>query len=480
MPDYRKERDSLGEVLVPSDALYGPQTARAIENFPISGRTMPREFISALAMLKAAAATVHKQTGRLDEKIADAIISAAHEVEAGELDENFPVDVFQTGSGTSTNMNMNEVLANRATQILGGKIGSKDLVHPNDHVNMGQSSNDVIPSAVHISTALAIHNELIPALKSLRLALEVKAQQFDSIIKVGRTHLQDAVPIRLGQEFAGFVAAIDESIHQLEQALTNLYELAIGGTAVGTGLNCPKNFAREVCRIIEEKTHLPFREAKNHFLAQSLPMPTLAASSALKITAIALSKIANDIRLLGSGPRCGIGELKLPAVQPGSSIMPGKVNPVIPEAVIQVACQVIGNDTVITTAATGGVGSILEIHLAWPIVAANLLDSIKLLTNAATVFEQKCIKDLAADKDRCKELIERSLMLVTALVPKIGYDAACEIAKEASTTGKTIREVALTKGILSEDELDNLLDVCKQTGDNPSLQTDTDSPDTTS
>lgn len=463
MTDYRKESDSLGEVSVPAEVFYGAQTARAIENFPISGRTMPRRFIAALAMIKAAAATVHKQAGRLDEKIADAIISAAHEVESGELDENFPVDVFQTGSGTSTNMNMNEVLANRATQILGGKIGSKDLVHPNDHVNMGQSSNDVIPSAVHISTALAIHDELIPALRSLRLVLDEKAEEFDPIVKVGRTHLQDAVPIRLGQEFTGYVAAIDESIHQLEQALTNLYELAIGGTAVGTGLNCPKNFPREVCRIIEEKTHLPFREAENHFLAQSLPMPTLATSSALKITAIALSKIANDIRLLGSGPRCGIGELKLPAVQPGSSIMPGKVNPVIPEAVIQVACQVIGNDAVITSAATGGVGSILEIHLAWPILAVNLLESINLLSNAAKVFEEKCVKGLKADKKRCSELVGRSLMLATALVPKIGYDSAVEIAAEAHATGKTVGQVALERGLISKEELDNLLDLHRQT-----------------
>jgi fumarate hydratase class II len=464
MSASRKERDSLGAVSVPADALYGPQTARAVENFPISGWRMPRRFIAALGMIKRAAATSHKQAGRLDAKIADAVIAAAGEVVEGKLDEHFPVDVFQTGSGTSSNMNANEVIANRAIQILGGKVGTRNPVHPNDHVNMGQSSNDVIPTAAHVAAALAIHTELIPALKSLRSALAAKAREFDRIVKVGRTHLQDAVPIRLGQEFSGYAAAVDDAVGGLEVAIAVLCELAIGGTAVGTGLNAPPGFAAEVCRHLAGRTQLPFQEAANHFSAHTAPLPAVQASAALRNTALALSKIANDIRWLGSGPRGGLGELILPPRQPGSSIMPGKVNPVIPEAVIQGACQVVGNDAAIATAAAGGVGSVLEMHLAWPLMAANLLCSTSLLTNAAKAFEEKCIAGLAADKARCAELAERSLMLATALAPKIGYDAAAEIAKQAHETGRTIREVALERGVLSEKELDRLLDPRRQTG----------------
>ena len=464
MTEQRKERDSMGEVSVPAGALYGAQTARAVENFPISFRTIPKDFIAALGLIKSAAAIANRNAGRLDGKIADAVIAAAEEVAEGKLDEHFPVDVFQTGSGTSSNMNANEVIANRAIQILGGQIGSKNPVHPNDHVNMAQSSNDVIPSAVHISAALAIHNGLIPALNSLSASLTEKAEQFDSIVKVSRTHLQDAVPIRLGQEFSGYAAAVDEATRVLGRAIDGLCELAMGGTAVGTGLNAPTGFAGEICRIVAGRTHLPFHESANHFAAHTVPVSAVRASGAMKVTAVALSKIANDIRWLGSGPRCGIGELHIPAVQPGSSIMPGKVNPVIPEAVIQVACQVVGNDSAITAASLGGVGSILEMHLAWPVIAANLLDSASLLTNAAKVFEQKCIDGLAADEKRCAELVERSLMLATALAPKIGYDAAADIAKQAHETGKTIRQIALQQGIISEDELGKLLDVRAQTG----------------
>ncbi len=464
MTGRRGQSDSLGEVSVPADALYGDQTARAVENFPISGRPMPGRFVAALGLIKAAAAAAHKKAGRLESKIADAIIAAAKEVADGKLNEHFPVDVFQTGSGTSSNMNANEVIANRANQLLGRAIGSQSPVHPNDLVNMGQSSNDVIPSAVHISAALAIHNELIPALKLLSSALAEKARQFDAVVKVSRTHLQDAVPIRLGQEFSGYAAAVDESVGILGRAIDGLCVLAIGGTAVGTGLNCPEGFAGEVCRIVAGKTHLPFHESPNHFAAHTVPIPAVRASGALKVTAVALSKIAGDIRLLGSGPRCGIGELILPAVQPGSSIMPGKVNPVIPEAVIQVACQVIGLDAAVAAAAFGGVGSILEMHLAWPMIAANLLEGVSLLTNVAKVFEEKCIRGLAADEARCGELVGQSLMLATALVPKIGYDAAAEIAKQAHKTGKTIRQIALQQGAISEDELDELLDIRGQTG----------------
>ncbi len=454
----------MGEVFVPADALYGAQTARAIENFPISGRAMPKGFIAALGLIKSAAAVAHKKAGRLDGEIADAIIAAAEEVAKGKLDEHFPVDVFQTGSGTSSNMNANEVIANRAIQILGGEVGSKSPVHPNDHVNMGQSSNDVIPTAVHISAALAIHNELIPALKSLSSSLAEKAEQFDAIVKVGRTHLQDAVPIRLGQEFSGYAAAVDEATRVLGRAIDGLCKLAMGGTAVGTGLNAPEGFAGEICRIVAGKTHLPFGESANHFAAHTVPIAAVRASGALKTTAVVLSKVANDIRWLGSGPRCGLGELLIPAVQPGSSIMPAKVNPVIPEAVIQVACQVIGLDAAVAAGAFGGVGSILEMHLAWSIIAANLLESASLLTNAAKVFKQKCIDGLDVDEARCAELVERSLMLATALAPKIGYDAAAEIAKQAHETGMTIRQIALQQGAISEDELDKLLDVHAQTG----------------
>ncbi len=459
----RKATDSLGEVELPAGALYGPQTARAAANFPLSGRRMPRRFIAALGMVKSAAAAAHRKAGRLDRKTADAIIAAAEEVVAGKLDEHFVVDVFQTGSGTSSNMNANEVIATRARQLLGEKLGAAAAVHPNDQVNMGQSSNDVIPSAVHLSAALAIQSDLISALKALAAGLSKKSRQFDQVVKVGRTHLQDAVPIRLGQEFSGYAAAVEQCLGELERAISSLCELAIGGTAVGTGLNAPPLFATEICRRLAGRTRLPFREAANHFAAHTVPIAALRASGALRATAVALSKIANDIRWLGSGPRCGLGELILPVVQPGSSIMPGKVNPVICEAVIQAACQVVGYDAAITMAATGGVGSILEMHLAWPLVARNLLEGAALLANSARAFQERCIARLAVDEKRCAELLERSLMVVTALAPRIGYDAAADLAKEAHKTGQTIRQVALARGLMSQEELDEALDVRAQT-----------------
>ena len=464
MSPARKETDSLGEIAVPAGAMYGAQTARAVENFPISGRRMPRRFIAALGMIKSAAAAAHREAGRLDKTIADAIIAAAEEVVEGKLDEHFVVDVFQTGSGTSSNMNANEVIANRAIQILGGKIGPQGPVHPNDHVNVGQSSNDVIPSAAHAAAAVAIQSELIPALKSLASVLAEKAEQFDMIVKVARTHLQDAVPIRLGQEFSGYAAAVGRSVAELEGAISGLCERASGARAGGTGLNAPAGFAAEVCRSLAGRTQLPFRQAANHFAAHPLPIAALQASAALRLAAVVLSKIANDIRWLGSGPRCGLGELRLPAVQPGSSIMPGKVNPVICEAVIQVACEVVGNDAAVATAAVGGVGSILEMHLAWPLIASNLLTSISLLASAATVFAEKCVAGVEADEKRCAELVERSLMVVTALAPKIGYDAAAELAKQAYQSGETIRQVALRRGVMSEEELNGALDPRAQTG----------------
>ncbi len=464
MGKTRIETDSMGQMTVPADALYGAGTARAVENFPVSGWRMPRLFLAALGLIKQACARAHKDAGRLDADKADAIIAAAGEVIDGKLDDQFPVDVFQTGSGTSTNMNANEVIANRAIEILGGKAGDKSLVHPNDHVNLGQSSNDVIPAAMHISAAVAIHHELVQVLRKLQRVLEEKAQQFDPVVKIGRTHLMDAVPVRMGQIFGGYAAQVSNVLGTLGHAVGRLCELPLGGTAVGTGLNAPKGFAKEVCRLIAGNTSLPFEEAGNHFEAQGARDAALVASAALRSTAIALGRIASDIRLMGSGPRCGLGELQLPAVQPGSSIMPGKVNPVICESVIQVACQVVGCDAAIAAGCTGGVGSVLELNVAMPMIAANLLNAAHLLTGATQVFMDKCLVGLRANAERCGQLVEQSLAMVTALAPRLGYDRAAEVAKQAQAEGKTIREVCLEKKLLSAKELDELLDARKQTG----------------
>jgi fumarate hydratase class II len=456
----------MGKMAVPANALYGAQTARAVKNFPISGWSMPGRFISALGLIKVAAAVSHKKGRRLPRKLADAVIAAAEEVAAGKLTGHFVVDVFQTGSGTSTNMNANEVIANRAAQLLGRRAGQRP-VHPNDHVNMGQSSNDVIPTALHVSAALAIAQDLLPALAALGESLRAKARQFDHVVKIGRTHLMDAVPIRLGQEFSGYAAQIDAACAALADAISRLCDLAIGGTAVGTELNAPKGFARDVCRFLARRTGLPFREAANRFAAQAAADGAVAASGTLRVVALAMGKIASDIRLLGSGPRCGLGELILPATQPGSSMMPGKVNPVICESVIQVACQVVGCDAAIAAAATGGVGGILELHVAMPVVAWNLLTAIGLLANAARTFEARCIRGLAADETRCRDLVEQSLAMVTVLAPRIGYDAAAKLAKEASASGKTIRQLCREKRVLPGGQLVELLDARKQTGSAP-------------
>jgi fumarate hydratase class II len=464
MSNMRIETDSLGEMPVPADALWGAQTARAVENFPISGWPMPEELLRALGLVKQAGAIVNQQAGRLPAKIAHAIIAAAGEVAEGKLLAHFPIDVFQTGSGTSTNMNANEVIANRAIQLLGGKAGNKALVHPNDHVNMGQSSNDAIPTAIHVAAALAIHDRLRPALAALGEELKRKAAELDAVVKIGRTHLMDAVPIRLGQEFSGYAAQVEQAGRRLGTVAAELCELAIGGTAVGTGLNAPQNFARDVCRILAEKTGLPFVEAANHFAAQASLDAAVAAMGALKGLALALGKIASDLRLLASGPRCGLGEIVLPATQPGSSIMPGKVNPVICESVIQVACQVIGCEAAVTAGAAGGVGGILELNLAMPLIAWNLLTAIRLLASAAEVFAARCIRGLKADEDRCRRLIEQSLAMVTVLAPRIGYDAAAKIAQVATATGRTVRDVCLERNILPAGELEDLLDPRKQTG----------------
>lgn len=453
---YRVESDSMGKMKVPSDAYYGAQTARAVENFPVSGRTLPRGFIRAMGLVKLAAAHTNSELGFLKKNAARAIARAAQEVVDGKLDDHFVVDVFQTGSGTSTNMNTNEVIANRATEILKGKT----RVHPNDHVNMGQSSNDVIPTAMHVSSLEAIEKDLIPSLEYLRDALSKKAKEFDRIVKIGRTHLMDATPIRLGQEFSGYASMVDHGISRLKGIRNDLSELAIGGTAVGTGINTHKDFGKKVAARISEATGVRFREAKNHFEAQASKDAVVQASGALKTVSVSLLKIANDIRWLGSGPRCGFGEVLLPAIQPGSSIMPGKVNPVIGESVTQVAAQVIGNDAAITI---GGQSGNFELNVMMPMMADNLLQSIGLLSRVCTVFVDKCISGIEADEERCGEIIEQSLAMCTSLAPIIGYDAAAAIAKEAYASGSTVREVARAKGVLSDEELDRVLDPLSMT-----------------
>ncbi len=454
MTATRQERDSMGEMTVPTSALYGAQTARALENFPISGIRFPRPFLRAMGMLKQRAAQVNLELGLLHRERAMAIMEAAEEVITGELDIHFVLDIFQTGSGTSTNMNANEVIANRADQLLGQAKGAR-AVHPNDHVNLGQSSNDVIPSAMHIAAAVEIRQALIPALFALQEALGEKAGEFDSIIKIGRTHLQDATPIRLGQTFSGYARQVSAAIRRLESACEGLYELPLGGTAVGTGINTHPEFAARVIKGLAETTSLPFREATNHFEAQSAKDAVVATSGALKSCAVALFKIANDIRFLGSGPRCGLGELILPAVQPGSSIMPGKVNPVMAEALIQACAQVVGNDAAITL---GGLAGNFELNVMMPLMTHNLLQAIELLGKASTQFTVKCVNGLQADRQRCESLVEQSLAMVTALAPAIGYDKAAALAKKAWESGKTIRELAKKEGVLPAAELDKILD----------------------
>ncbi|MGH7849443.1 MAG: class II fumarate hydratase [Thermodesulfobacteriota bacterium] len=451
----RTEYDSMGEMEVPSNAYYGAQTARAIENFPISGIRKHSLLIKAMGMIKLAAAESNMQLGLLSKKAGAAIVRAAKEVIDGKLDDHFVLDVFQTGSGTSTNMNTNEVIANRANEIAGGKKGDKSGIHPNDHVNMGQSSNDVYPTAIHVSAILAINDLLLPSLRNLEKALSAKARAFDKIVKIGRTHLQDATPIRLGQEFSGYASMIKHGIKRVEHAREELSELAIGGTAVGTGINTHPKFAGLVAGRLSKMTGTRLYEAENHFEAQGSKDAVVEASGSLKTLAVSLMKIANDIRWLGSGPRCGIGEIIIPAVQPGSSIMPGKVNPVIPEAVCQVAAQVIGNDLTITI---GGQFGNFELNVMMPVKGHNLLQSIELLGKVSQVFTDKCVKGIKADRERCEEMIEKSLAMCTSLAPVIGYDSAAKIAKEAYETGKTVRQVALEKKVLPAEKLKQLLD----------------------
>jgi fumarate hydratase, class II len=445
---------------VPEDALYGASTQRAVLNFPISGIRFPREFIRALGLVKWAAAEANNELDRLDDARASLIAQAAEEVISGKLDAHFPLDIFQTGSGTSTNTNANEVIANRCSQLAGKPIGSRDPVHPNDHVNMGQSSNDVIPTAIHIAVGESIRNRLLPALETLEGALERKALQFWDVIKIGRTHLMDATPIRLGQEFSGYAKQVEYSRLRAGNAIAAIEELAIGGTAVGTGLNCHPGFAGKVIHHLWNRTGITFHEARNHFEAQAAKDGLVQAGGQLKTVAVSLFKIANDIRWLASGPRCGIGEIRLPETQPGSSIMPGKVNPVMCEALMQVCAQVIGNDTTITWAGANGN---FDLNVMMPVLAHNILESIRLLTNAANAFRERCVEGIQANADRCEDLVEFSMAMVTSLAPIIGYDRAAEIAKECAKTGKTVRQICLEQKILPEAELNKVLNPFEMT-----------------
>ena len=452
--DYRIERDSLGEVEVPADAYWGAQTQRAVENFPISGLSFGRRFVRALGIVKKAAAAANRDLGLVDEDVADAIVEAADEVIAGEHDDQFPVDIFQTGSGTSSNMNANEVIANRAAEVLGESIGDR-VVHPNDHVNYGQSSNDVIPTAMHVSALEAVQTDLIPALETLRDELEAKEDEFDGVVKTGRTHLQDATPIRLGQEFAGYRTQVEKGITRADTTTDHLSELALGGTAVGTGLNTHPDFPERAAEYIAAETGLPFRPADSHFEAQAAHDAMGEVHGALRTIAGSMNKIANDLRLLASGPRNGLGELEQPENQPGSSIMPGKVNPVVAEAVNQVHTQVVGNDAAVAAGAAEGQ---LDLNLYKPVLAHNVLQSAELLGNAAEVFGERFVAKLDANEAVCAEQVDRSMALATALNPTIGYDKASEVAKEALKQDKTIREVVVEKGYLTEAEADEVLD----------------------
>ncbi len=454
---YRTETDSMGQVQVPEGALWGAQTQRALDNFQISGIRFPRDFIGALGMIKYLACQVNRDLGGIDSAMAAAISQASMEVTEGQWDDQFPLDIFQTGSGTSTNMNANEVIAHRATEILGAHAARK--VHPNDHVNMSQSSNDVIPSCIHIAALVSLEKDLLPALNRLRAALDEKAGAFKDVLKLGRTHLQDATPMTLGQEFSGYAAMVAHGIGRLGNVRWHLGELALGGTAVGTGLNAAPDFARKVIERLNDLSGLEFREAENHFEAQGSRDAVVETSSALKTVAVSLIKIANDIRWLGSGPRAGFGEIKIPALQPGSSIMPGKVNPVMAEALLQACVQVIGNDAAITFAGASGN---FELNVMMPLMAHGLLQSLQLLTNAVTAFEEKCVRGLEADAARCRAAIDGSLAMATALVPRLGYDKAAALAKEALAAGKTVRQMAQEKGVLKADELDALLDPARQ------------------
>ena len=461
MTDMRTERDSMGEMQVPADAYFGAQTQRAVENFPISGQPIPPDVIHALGLIKRCAAEVNRAKGVLDDDQYRAIAQAADEVVTGDHDDHFPVDVFQTGSGTSSNMNANEVISNRAIEILGGTLGSKQPVHPNDHVNAGQSSNDVFPTAVHVAAYRTAVDALLPALDRLRTSLAAKADEFADVVKPGRTHLMDATPVTLGQEFSGYARQIELGAERVRAALERVAELPLGGTAVGTGLNAPEGMTEGVLAELRARTGIDaFREAENHFEAQGARDALVELSGACKVVAVSLTKIANDIRWLGSGPRTGIAELRLPEIQPGSSIMPAKVNPVIPESVTQVAAQIIGNDTAVTI---GGMNGAFELNVYIPLLARNVLESLRLLATTCTNFADQCIDGLQADAERARDLVERDLAIVTALVPAIGYDRSAELSKKALLEDRPLREVVKEAGVLPDEEVDRILDIKRMT-----------------
>ena len=473
MSEIRVETDTMGEVRVPAGAHYGAQTQRAVENFPISGIRFPRAFLRALGLVKAAAAEVNRELGLLNPRYADAILRAAREVAEGRWDDQFPLDIFQTGSGTSTNMNANEVISSRANELLGGGLGDRKPVRPNDEVNKSQSSNDVIPTAIHLATLNGLHHDLLPALETLAGALEAKAEEFRDVLKTGRTHLQDAVPMTLGQEFSGYASQARHGLARVRTALKHLEEVPIGGTALGTGLNAPPDFGARMCAVLQREMGFAVREAENKFEAMGSRDALVEASGALKTVAVSLLKIASDIRLLSCGPRTGIAEIAIPELQPGSSIMPGKVNPVMPEMMIQVGAQVIGNDAAVTV---GGLFGQLDLNVMMPVMAHNILQSITILAAAARTFTERCVaagppmpgnadnaRGIVANRERCRALVENSLMPVTALAPRIGYKEAAAVAQEAHRTGKTVREVVLERGLAPAGELDQLLDLTAMT-----------------
>ena len=447
--NYRDERDTMGSVQVPAHALWGAQTQRSLQNFRISGERMPPALLHALALVKRAAAAVNRDLGVLDDERATAILQAADEVIAGNHDAEFPLVVWQTGSGTQTNMNMNEVLANRASELLGGGRGPDCRIHPNDDVNKGQSSNDVFPSAMHVAAARSLHHQLKPAIAALRHTLATKAEAFSGIVKIGRTHLQDATPLTLGQEFSGYVSQLDHGLEHIDAALPHIYELALGGTAVGTGLNTHPEFAVRVAAELARLTGLPFVTAPNKFEALAANDALVHAHGSLKTLAASLMKIANDIRWLASGPRCGIGELKIPENEPGSSIMPGKVNPTQSEALTMLCCQVIGNDVAINI---GGAMGNFELNVMKPLIIHNFLQSVRLLADGMISFNEHCAIGITANIDRIDELLRKSLMLVTALAPHIGYDKAAEIAKKAHREGTTLEQAAVATGYITIDQ----------------------------
>ena len=453
--EYRIEKDSMGEVQVPIDALYGASTQRAVDNFPISSHRFSRRFIWALGLQKGSAATVAADMGFKDAALSTVVRQAADQVMDGSLDEQFVLDIFQTGSGTSTNTNANEVIAARANQILGGTT-----VHPNDDVNFGQSSNDVIPTAIHVAAVAAIRDDLVPALGRLAGSLGGKAEEFSDVVKSGRTHLMDATPVTLGQEFSGYATQVKKGSARLEAVLPELEELALGGTAVGTGINAPEGFAAAVIDLMAERTGYQYREADNHFEAQGSKDAVVMASGVLRTIAVSLFKIANDVRFLGSGPTSGISEIKIPSLQPGSSIMPGKVNPVMSEMMMQVSAQIVGNDAAVTW---GGANGNFELNVMMPVMAHNLLESIELLTNASDLFRERCVDGIEANTARAQELVEKNAIIVTALNPHIGYDNGAKVAKEAVATGRSVRELVLEAGLMTESELDDALDIKKMT-----------------